>query len=301
MKKKTIISLFATAVILLALVGCNKEEVVDEAQDQEILDETTFAETVFEQLASDVDEVTLFNDDLAARVAEDETDNRLRLRRFGYGDCVEITREKPDDAEFPVIITIDFGDGCTSWFYNVVKSGKVIITITGKLHEEGSQRIVTFDEFFVNDNQIEGIFTLTNLGNASYSWTLVDGKITTPEGNVITRNSERFRTRIEGGDTPERRDDVFEITGSAYGETLKGHTYTMNITTPLIRSLDCFWITSGTIEKVIDETMVIIIDFGDGECDNIATKKVGDEDPEEFEMNCRMKRWRWHKWFRRIF
>ena len=98
---------------------------------------------------------------------------------------------------------------------------------------------------------------------------------------------------LESGETDDRGDDVFKITGNASGKTLEGNTYVMNITKPLIRSLDCFWITSGTIEKVINETTVIIIDFGQGECDNIATKQVGDEEPEEFEMNCRMKRWHW--------
>ena len=67
--------------------------------------------------------------------------------------------------------------------------------------------------------------------------------------------------------------------------------YSMDITNPLVRSWDCFWITSGTIEKTIGDNM-IVIDFGEGECDNIATKSVNGGDPEEFEMNCRIRRWK---------
>jgi len=302
MKKTTKLTVLITAFVLIGLAGCNTEEPLDTI-NEEVVDETTFAENIFEQLASDVDEVSFYEMDASARIAEVTEGDKNRHRwskRFGYSDCVTVTRDRPGPGEFPIIITIDYGDGCTSSMWDVVKSGKIIITITGKLSEEGSQRIVTFEEFYVNNNHIEGEFTFTNLGNASYSCVLVGGKITTEDGGEITRDSERIRTRIEGGDTDDRLDDVFEITGNASGKTLSGDTYVMTITKPLIRSLDCFWITSGTIEKVINDTLVIVIDFGDGECDNIATKQIGDEDPEEFEMNCRMKRWNWLHRIRKV-
>ena len=295
MIKLTKIGILTAAFLIVSLISCNKDEVVNEVSD-EVIDETTFAENVFEQLAADVDDVTFADADAFARIGDVEEGDEsarhfFRFWRFGFGSCVEITRETPDDADFPIVITIDYGDGCPSWLYNVVKKGKIIITITGWMFEEGSERIVTFEDFYVNDNQIEGTFTFTNLGNASYSCTLEGGKITTPDGNEITRESERIRTRTSGEDTDERWDDVFEITGNAYGTTADGTEYSMDITEPLVRPWDCFWITSGTIEKTIEDTQ-IIIDFGDGECDNIATKTVNGGDPEEFEMNCRMKRWK---------
>jgi hypothetical protein len=290
--KTTKIGILAIAFLFIGLAGCNNDEMVDEAP-QEVLDETTFAENTFEQLASDIDEVSFADMSESARLAETTEGDKVRwFKRFGYSDCVTVTREMPGEGEFPIIITIDYGEGCGSWMWDVVKSGKIIITITGKMSEEGSKRLVTFEYFKVNGNLIEGEFTFTNLGNASWSRVLVGGKITTEEG-VITRESERIRTRIEGGDTDDRSDDVFKITGKASGKTLEDNTYTMDITSPLIRSKDCFWITEGTIEKVINETTVITIDFGEGECDNLATKQIGDEEPEEFEMNCRMKRWKW--------
>jgi len=287
-------SLLTVAVILISLTGCNKEEGVDVAQDQDLLDETTFAENVFEQLASDVDEITFANEDASARIAEDETDRKLPcLWRFGFCDCAKITKEPDEDTYFPIVITIDYGDGCESSLYNVVKRGVIIITITGKMSEKGSQRIVTFDNFYINDNQIMGTFTLTNLGDASFKRTLEGGMIITADGDTITRNSERIRTRKSGGDTKERWDDIFEITGEASGKTAKGYEYTSLIITPLVKPVDCFWITSGIIEKTINDEDIIVIDFGDGTCDNVATKTINNGEPEEFLMNCRMKRWKW--------
>lgn len=295
MKRILKVGLLMISFLIIGLSGCNKDEAVTETS-QDVLDETTFAENIFEQLAADVDEVTFADGDISARIAEDPSEARIRwFKRFGFSDCVTVTREKPDDADFPVIITIDYGDGCQSWMYDVVKKGKIIITITGRPHMEGSQRIVTFEEFYVNENHIEGVFTFTNLGNASYSCTLEGGKITTPDGGEITRESERVRTRVSGGETDERRDDVYEITGNAYGKMLNDVSYRKAITNPLVRSWTCFWITSGTIETILDETTHIVVDFGDGTCDNIATKSVDGSDPEEFEMNCHIKRWRWMK------
>jgi len=287
-------SVLAVVVVLVSLTGCNKEENVDLTQDQDLIDETTFAETVFEQIASDVDDITLGDGDASARLTDGEADRILPcLWRFGFCDCAKITKETDEENYYPVVITIDYGDGCESSLYDIVKSGVIVITITGKMSEKDSERIVTFEDFFVNGNQILGTFTLTNLGNGSFSRTLEGGMIITEEGDTITRESERIRMRKSGDNPEDRMDDYFKITGWAYGTTAEGNSYNSEITTPLIRPVDCFWITSGIITKTINDEDVIVIDFGDGTCDNVATKTINDGEPEEFLMNCKMKRWRW--------
>jgi len=47
------------------------------------------------------------------------------------------------------------------------------------------------------------------------------------------------------------------------------------ITKRLIKPDDCRFIVSGTIEYLLNGELVAIIDYGDGTCDNIATKTVG--------------------------
>ena len=52
-----------------------------------------------------------------------------------------------------------------------------------------------------------------------------------------------------------------------------GSTFAAEITTPLVKTnqTDCFrWPVSGVREITINETTVIIINYGDGTCDNIA-------------------------------
>ena len=87
--------------------------------------------------------------------------------------------------------------------------------------------------------------------------------------------------QIAGGDTDERIDDVFEITGSAEGVNRRGHAYTATITEPLIRQRDCRWLVDGTIEFTVTtetETLTRTIDYGypNGECDNRALVTLND-------------------------
>ncbi len=59
---------------------------------------------------------------------------------------------------------------------------------------------------------------------------------------------------------------------------LKGDgKYEKTITSPLIKSDDCKYIVAGTITFHIGDKVAAIIDFGDGTCDNIATKTIGDK------------------------
>jgi hypothetical protein len=46
------------------------------------------------------------------------------------------------------------------------------------------------------------------------------------------------------------------------------------ITKRLVKPDDCRYIVSGTIEYYLDDELVAIIDYGNGTCDNIATKTV---------------------------
>ena len=49
------------------------------------------------------------------------------------------------------------------------------------------------------------------------------------------------------------------------------------ITKPLIKPDDCYYIVEGTIEYRLDGEVAAVVDYGNGECDNIATKTVNGE------------------------
>ena len=52
------------------------------------------------------------------------------------------------------------------------------------------------------------------------------------------------------------------------------NTYTKNILIPLEKIDGCDYVVKGKIEYIKDGTVVATVDYGDGECDDIATKTV---------------------------
>ena len=65
--------------------------------------------------------------------------------------------------------------------------------------------------------------------------------------------------------------DYINISSSKTGSK---NTYTKNILIPLERIDGCDYVVKGKIEYVKDEAVVATVDFGDGECDDIANKTV---------------------------
>ena len=68
--------------------------------------------------------------------------------------------------------------------------------------------------------------------------------------------------------------DFINISSSKTGSK---NTYTKNILIPLERIDGCDYLVEGNIEYIKDGAVVATVDFGDGECDDIATKTVDGE------------------------
>ena len=280
--KKGQLGFIATLLLVFIVSACDKE---DAAISQEILEETAFAENVFAQLSSDVDDAVPFEGISSGRHGGGFG--------FGFGDCMTRTVASPEESDYPKTITIEYDGECSSGLNGVVKSGKIIIMLTGHPSDEGSQRIVTFEDFTVNGNIIEGTKTITFDGSRNYSCKLDKGKIRTSDGKVIVRESTKTRTLIAGEDTQDRSDDVYEVTGTILGETTGGLSYKKEIIEPLIVSKSCFWISKGVVETTIGDASSTV-DFGDGTCDNLATRIDADGE-EEFTMDMRVRKMWKHK------
>ena len=71
--------------------------------------------------------------------------------------------------------------------------------------------------------------------------------------------------------------DYINISSSKTGSK---NPYIKNILIPLERIDGCDYVVKGKIEYVKDGVVVATVDFGDGECDDIATKTVDGVDKE---------------------
>ena len=80
---------------------------------------------------------------------------------------------------------------------------------------------------------------------------------------------------IEGSDTRTWSDNVYLITGHWTTTRKNGTVVSAEIVTPLRRELACRFLVSGTIDLTKNDSHGIL-DFGDGECDNMATLTLDD-------------------------
>ncbi|HRG57519.1 MAG TPA: hypothetical protein PK323_01100 [Bacteroidia bacterium] len=266
---KTFKIIFSALLIssLFILSSCKK--------DRDDLNDTT--------VASDNEQNETFSNDVM-----NIADNAAKTGSAGYrtseeqevfdvlSTCATVTH---DTISTPRVLIIDFGSSNCLCADGRNRRGKIIVTYTGRYFEIGAIKTMNFDNFYRNDNKLEGTRTITNNGldaQGRMNWTInaQNMKITKSNGKVHTWNSVRTRTMLAGNDTKTWTDDVYQITGSASGTNANGINYTANITKPLHRAMNCRWIDSGTIEITPEGRAVRTVDFGNGNCDDQATVNV---------------------------
>lgn len=184
-------------------------------------------------------------------------------------------------ASSPKVLTIDFGSTDELCFDGKTRRGKVMVSFTGLYRDSGSNHTITFDNYYVNDRKIDGNITVVNNGhnaNGNLTFTVTSAlNITDTAGNTLTYNATLTREWVAGEATNGLRgwqDDVYSITGSASGTTFTGAQYSANITSALIVAFNCKWIEKGTIDFKPAGKLTRTIDFGNGDCDNIATVTI---------------------------
>jgi hypothetical protein len=193
------------------------------------------------------------------------------------GTCVLATL---DLAVFPYKLTIDFGPVNCKCDDNKNRRGKIVVTANGDYWQAGTVITYAFENYFVEDNQLLGTKTITNNGRnpaGNLNWTIeVAGEIIKANnGGTIFWNSNHLLEWLSGEATPwVWWDDVYQMTGTASGTGADNKTYSCTITSPLKRKLNCEWIGSGTMEIRPQDYPLIILDFGNGACDNQATATV---------------------------
>lgn len=259
------------AVLLLAALfsfqSCNKSDVVSE---NDVIVKTTtndYLNMVNAFSLSTVEEITSGNDGLKSATLV---------------DCVTVTIHENENGDFwPRNWTLDYGTVNCECFTGVMRRGKINVSLSDWWKNEGSLREITFEDFYLNNNKLEGIKTILNTGlndagNLTFRKKVSDAKLEYEDGSAITWNCEKTSEQIEGGETILFADDVWSVTGNGSGVNLDGKSYTSTITTPLIYKSGCFYAVSGIVEIATEGEDVKIIDYGNGECDSFVTVTVGD-------------------------
>lgn len=194
-------------------------------------------------------------------------------KRYRNGICPRVNIAMGDSA-FPKTIIVDYGDS-TVLANGRVLSGTITITISAPMFTDGATRTVTFEDFSVDSIGIDGTITRVYTGDGTteqvFSCTS-DLTFTMPDGTTIQRISDKTRTWVAGLDTElDPTDDVIEITGSVQVIDSDGNEYSYVITSPLVKTGECRFITEGEITYSQNGEVFAVVDYGDGTCDNVVT------------------------------
>lgn len=199
--------------------------------------------------------------------------------------CPLVTVTFTEQSLWPVNVVIDYSTGCTG-LYDVVRSGKIILTLSAPWQEVQSARTLTFDNYYINGARVEGTAVVTNTGlnndgNVVFSDVLTSGKITFSDSKFIEREFERMREYTAGYLTWWNPwDDKCLITGTASGVNLNGVGFNLSVTNALQWEAACRFLVSGTVKFEIDGVEPFDLDYGGGECDALATLRRGDDTKE---------------------
>lgn len=197
--------------------------------------------------------------------------------RYQRGQCPDVSIDTASTG-YPITITLNYGDS-TKLQNGRVMSGIITIEISGPKFTDGTTRTVKYSNFVVDSITVEGTiseqFTGDNVSARKISEN-GDLTLTLPDGTVNDRVSNRVHEWLAGIDTPlDYSDDKIQITGSVNVSSSNNQSYSKTIVDPLIRLGDCPYFVQGKTQLTVNGALTSEVDFGNGDCDNVATLTTG--------------------------
>jgi hypothetical protein len=219
---------------------------------------------------------------------------------LGSGDsssCPAVTFDTSKTV-YPHVKTVDYGSGCMG-SDSLDRKGQKIITYYANPDTASIGTLITevaFNNFSVNDIAVTGTVK-SYIDSSSTAANKIIKVVTSktlngPNGDTKTFTATTYWKQIQGKNTMTRKDDVFQITGNAWGtETLDGATQlqwasTIASTDPVIKPADCNHRVKGTVNVAIhittggDSNFTETLDYGNGDCDNKATLSINGGTPQ---------------------
>jgi len=202
-------------------------------------------------------------------------------------DGATVTHDKDNN-----IITIDYGTGVEGPGGRVRK-GVIVITYSELRWTPGAFRQVTFEDFSVDDVAVEGVRRLENTSastddNPEFTVTLTGGKLTFPDSTTTTREVNKIRSWLRAANP---LNDEVSVTGNANGSRRDGSTYNVEILERITYKRDCrrarIFVPVSGVKQITSGENVAVLDYGDGECDNLATLTINDGEPQEIVIRLR--------------
>lgn len=255
-------ALFA-GLIAICMIGCKDN--TEDFSDEEAITENT---AIGDNEADDVSQLSYTA----------EFDSKSGRSERTLPSCAIVSNDKAAK-----ILTIDFGAGCVN-AYGRTRSGKILVAYTTTIGDSLANRIITFENYKVNNKSIEGTIELRDIsinpaGNLQSTRKMTDLKVSFPNGKSVTFNGSRTREWLAGKGDNDPTNNKFKLTGTVTGISSTGKTFTHEITVPVIVDFACA--KQGNLARIsgVVETSKVsgygarkrTVDYGDGTCDKIIT------------------------------
>lgn len=261
------------SLLVIAFTSCQKKEVA-----------TAFDETILSQQETQGEEA-LADVDLLVDEAVDLNYSQLKSATLATAkyltDCAVITI---NNTLSPKVITIDFGASCTGKD-GKIRSGKIILT---------SESFITFptvssksfDNYSVDGKKIQGSIVKTiskdqenNIRTAVISENVT---ITLPNNEGTATRVANLTRQYQRGVLASAADNRIVSWGTVQFTRVSGVKVTKTVTDahPLIFNVACHHIVSGIVAITTSSNYTWTIDFGTGDCDNLATLTIGNKTKE---------------------
>ena len=176
--------------------------------------------------------------------------------------------------------------GFTATFGNCVLNGTenvngTLVVVYG-LSEESASYSATYDGFFVGDIELNGTrsFTLTEGSNQNSFALTIESNMTVTLADESTLSENGTKT-VEFAFGENFSDSTFSLAGD-WTLNKDGNTYSVSIESPLTGNFSCEYIVSGLME-LSKNGLAVMVDMGDGSCDNTATLTYPNGAQEELE------------------
>jgi len=265
--------ILAVSLLFCAFTSCQKKDVAT-AFDEVILSQQ---ETQGEEALSDID--------LLVDEAVDSNSGQLKAAALGsamyLNDCAVITI---NNQTSPKVITIDFGTSCTGKD-GKVRSGKIMVT-SDSFTTFPSVRNKSFDNYVVDGKKIQGSIVKTiskdqenNIRTAVISENIT---INLPNGEGTATRVANLTRQYKRGILASAADNKIVSWGTVEFTRVSGVKVTKTVTAanPLVFNVACHHIVSGIVAITTSNNYNWTIDYGTGDCDNIATLTIGNKTKE---------------------
>jgi hypothetical protein len=187
-----------------------------------------------------------------------------------------------DTVSNPHTLTIRFGNQNCRGFDGRERRGTIIVTYTGRYSDSGKLHTITYDNYYINNNQLTGSVNLVRVdttvaGNWYYKVQVNDSLDMNPDplkSEYILWKGNLVRKWLAGFNSTDRNQEVFSVSGIATLTRQNGHVFSFGIATPLQVAMNCDFVEAGVV-NVGGYQGPRVLNYGSGTCDAIAQLAIG--------------------------